>query len=192
MIAVLAGLAWAIPPEDATGWAEYASGEYRTECITWDGQPWCRAFGRSKAPIDVLGDLIEDRAAYPKVYGRVPKTEILDATTNVFRLCLDLPSIIGDRDEVVQAERDQQGDVRIYRWSSIVHPKGPEEPGYMRLKRASGEWRLTPKDGYTELRYTWQAEMQGHLPNWILHRIWAATGPEIMGETIVAAEKKGR
>lgn len=186
---LLAAAAWAVPPEGTAGWWEVSSGEYRTECVTWQDEPWCRAVGRTSAPLEKVAAFIEDRVSYPKHYSHVTLVEMLDAEKNIFRMALDLPAILGDRDEVLEATRADDGAARVYAWHSVVHPKAPEVPGYMRLHRAAGEWRLTPRaDGGTDLRYTWQGEMQGRLPQWALRRIWSATGPEIMGETIKAIQ----
>jgi hypothetical protein len=187
LLTVLVSLAWAVPPDGTPGWWEVASGEYRTECVTWDEQPWCRAFGTTSAPLEKIAAFIEDRVSYPKHYSHVPLVEMLDKDKNIFRMTIDLPAILGDRDEVLEATRADDGPTRVYAWRSVTHPKAPEMSGYTRLHRASGEWRLTPRaDGGTDLVYTWQAEMQGHLPQWALRRIWSATGPEIVGETIKA------
>ncbi len=190
MIVGLAWLAMAAPPDDSAVWTTYVDEPYRTECTRSAGEPWCRAFGTSTASLERLGKIIEDRVSYTKTYSRVPIAEVLDAEREIFRLAIDLPSPLTDRDEVLQASRADDGAARVYRWTSITHPNRPPQAGYLRLPRAAGEWRLTPRaDGGTDVRYSWQAEMLGSLPEWVLRRVWATTGPEIVRETITAAER---
>lgn len=176
---LLALLAHALPPSSTT-WTVIADDPVKVECATVSGATWCRAFGHVAKGVDPIARIIEDRANYPRYYSHVAKTDLLAA--DVLRVELDLPPIIGDRDWVIRTSRVDEGSTRYYRWVPV--PDGaPEVDGVLRLPQAAGEWQLTPDSAGTALRYTWQAEYGGHLPGWLLTRIRAETGMEMISNT---------
>lgn len=184
MITALFALAAAALPPDDAAWTRLADTPVPVECVTVGDLPWCRASGTSRAGVDRLAAVIEARDRYPDVYEGIGAVDVLDERT--FRLVLDLPAMLADRDSCVAAERLDRDGVRLYRWRSVVDPRCPEIDGVIRLRRAAGEWRLAPTPSGTELRYTWSAEMRGHLPTWVLHRIWAGTGLRVIRDTLAA------
>ena len=174
--------AFALPPANTT-WTRIADDPVSVECSTVSGATWCRATGHSSRSVAEISRIIEDRGNYPKYYAHVSHSETLPG--DLFHVQLDLPAIVGDRDWVVRTSRIDEGTIRYYRW--VPAPDSvPLSDGFTRLRGAEGEWRLTPDGTGTALRYTWQAEYEGGLPQWIQQRIRAATGAEMIGNTRTA------
>lgn len=181
---LLLPVALALPPESAA-WVLLDEAPYRVECARVGEATWCRGHARASVGVDALARVIEDRANYTRHYEHVARSEILGA--DVFRIELDLPPLIGDRDWVVRAWRAEEGASRLYRWIHTELPEAPPVEGVLRLGLAEGEWRLSPEAGGTSLRYTWQADFGGNLPGWILNRIRVDTAAEMLGGTIRSA-----
>jgi hypothetical protein len=151
-----------IPGDDAS-WETLLENPVRVECTTLEGEPWCRSSGLLRAPIDEVARALEDMRYNASAFKSIVRIDNLDATA--IRVVLDYPPPLDDRDYVSRYTSLREGEARIVRWTPVVHPDAPVEPGIVRLPRFAGEWRLLPCEGGTLVRYTWQAEIAGSFPS---------------------------
>lgn len=175
-----------LPPED-TAWEEVQAAP-RVECATVSERLWCRAFGDTKASVDDVAAVIEDRAAYPSHYPHVAEVKAYDDAVHYTRI--GMPSPFADRDQVFRAERVDVADARVYRWEAVTRADAPEIPGVVRLTDAAGEWRIEATAAGASLRYTWCAEMGGSFPGWAQWRAALLHADEMLGGTVRAAEAR--
>ena len=189
MFSLLLTLTAAALPGDSAPWTTLSEGPIRVACAQDGGTTWCRAWGDADAAPEIVGQVIEDRAHYADFYTHIGRTRVLADGT--FQMVIDYPSIIDDRDMVVRPTRLPDRQALVYQWTSVVHPELPEEDGVVRLAGAAGEWRVEPRlGGGSVLRYTWNADLGGSLPSWILERIRVGTGEETLTETAREAERR--
>jgi hypothetical protein len=166
-------------PSQLSGFSTLQSSPVWVGCTTAEGSSWCRSVATVAAPVDRLEGILRDFAHYPQVFLRVKRATVVDA--NVVRILLDMPSPLSDRDYVARFTRSTDGSDVVFRWAAVEHPSAPEVPEAVRLKRAAGEWRLTPQDdGSTRVTYTWNGEMDGDFPAWALSRAHQTQGNEVL------------
>jgi hypothetical protein len=179
-----AAAAWPDAPGTAD-WPVVARTPVLVECITADGLPWCRASTTIASPLGAVRAAILDFDAYPRMFAHIPEVRSLDVDTKYLRL--DLPAPLSDRDYTVrfQHEADSAAHFRVT-WRAVEHPAAPPVEDIVRLERAAGSWDLSLVPGGTRLVYTWEAELQGALADWIVARARATTGEEVVGGVVGA------
>ena len=123
--------------------------------------------------------IIEDKVNYPQIFKRIETTNLI--TEEIVYISLEMPFPFYDRDFVVKYIQIKEDSDFIYRFYSVVNDEAPLYSDYVRLIRATGEWRLKPLDSkHTEITYTWNGELLGDFPNWALTRAWKQQGLEVI------------
>ena len=150
--------------------------------IGWknDGKiDWCRTKSVLNAPMIKVRQIIEDKVNYPQIFKRIETTKLI--TEEIVYISLEMPFPFSDRDYVVKYIQIKEDSDFIYRFYSVVNNEVPLYSDYVRLIRATGEWRLKPLDSkHTEIIYTWNGELLGDFPNWALTRAWKQQGLEVI------------
>lgn len=101
----------------------------------------------------------------------------LSSTSLVCHYTVDMPWPIDNRDVVLNLSLETDNDKGI----SIVHLEEnlsdyAEVPGYIRMKRARGYWKLTSNGDYTDVIYQFHADPGGSLPTSVIN-MFIVDGP---------------
>lgn len=148
--------------------------EPRIACTQVADEPWCRAVGTLAVPIERVATVLEDMPKYADRFPRVVSIRQLDDDT--LHVVLDYPVGLSDRDYVAKFTRLTEGDARLWRFVSVTHKDAPPADGVVRLPRMAGEWRLEPAGAGTKVTYTWEAEILGSFPSFLLDRARTTAG----------------
>lgn len=177
-------VAFALPGSDAA-WEILAAGDPQIECTTADGEPWCRSTSLVALPIEKVADALEHMAAYQDRFDSILRIDTLEPDT--YRIVLDYPFPLSDRDYVARYTRTTDGEARVYRWEPVAHPNAPAEDGIVRLPKMAGEWRLVSQGGATRVTYLWHAEIAGSFPDAGLSTARKTAGKEAIKDIRKAA-----
>ena len=158
------GVVVASPPGDDATWKELRNDEVRVECTEVGEEPWCRSHGTVAAPIDTVAGTLENMASHQDKFEAVRSIRTLEPGT--LHITLDYPGLLSDRDYVARYTPATEGDVRVYRWSPVVHQAAPPVDGVVRLAKFGGAWRLEPAGANTRVTYLWHADVGGGIPTW--------------------------
>lgn len=169
--------AGAVPGDDAA-WTVIGTSPVTVECTRVDGKPWCRSFGRIHAPIDQVAAALREMPKRPDLFSSVLSIDVL--APNIIHVVLDYPAPLADRDYVARYSFSEDGDARIYRWEPVVRADAPPSDERVRLPHFTGEWRLEPRGDETWVRYTWEAEIGGSLPEFAYKIAWRRAGYEAL------------
>ena len=154
-----------------------------------DDLPWCRSIAILPYAVSEIVPIVGNFNIYSSVFSRIITSKIIDPKQNIVYLKIDMP-IFNDRDYIVQYDSFNDNEDVVYQWYSIKHKGVPEYDDIVRLKRASGEWRLTPiNDNTTKVSYTWNGELLGNFPDFYLTTAWGTQGIEIIDWLQEALEK---
>ena len=154
-----------------------------------DDLPWCRSIAILPYSVSEIIPIVGNFNIYSSVFSRIITSKIIDPKQNIVYLKIDMP-IFNDRDYIVQYNSFNDNDDVVYQWYSIKNNGVPEYDNIVRLKRASGEWRLTPiNDNTTRVSYTWNGELLGNFPSFYLTTAWGTQGIEIIDWLQEALEK---
>lgn len=119
-------------------------------------------------PAAVLA-VLEDVDRYPDWYARCRSARSVERHPpdwRIVRMEIDLPFPASDRDAVVRVDRDQEGETLVLRISTAADAV-PEVPGFVRMPRVEGGWRLEPVPGGTRVVYEQLNDPGGRLPAWL-------------------------
>ena len=175
---LLFSAAFALPPESGVSWDVLSTSPVKVECATIDGAPWCRSFGTVTAPVDGVVGALQGMRSNADKFESVVKIDIISDDT--LRVVLDYPQPLSDRDYVARYSYASAGTVHRFTWVPVPSA-APIEEGVVRLPDFAGEWRLEPTaDGHTQVRYTWQAAINGSFPSWGYSTAWKKAGYEAL------------
>lgn len=145
-----------------------------------DDLPWVRSVTELPYSIDKITPIIGDFEIYSNIFLRIIESKVIDSDNNIVYLKIDMP-IFNDRDYIVKYKSFEDNNDVIFEWYSIIDEEVPEYDNIIRLKRAAGQWRLTPKStDVTLISYTWNGELLGNFPNFYLTTAWEKQGTEIL------------
>ncbi len=145
-----------------------------------DDLPWVRSVAELPYSIEKITPLIGNFEIYSNIFLRIIESKVIDSTNNIVYLKIDMP-IFNDRDYIVKYKSYEDNTDVIFEWYSIIDEEVPEYDNIVRLKRAAGQWRLTPKSNdVTLISYTWNGELLGNFPNFYLTTAWETQGKEII------------
>ena len=165
MVTLYAAVALAMPSADAT-WEPLQDKPVPIECTTQGDATWCRSTGVLAAPVDAVTNSLKDMRNNASKFESIVQIDVL--SDDAIRVVLDFPALLSDRDYVAKYTMREEGDARIFAWSSVAHPDAPPVDGIVRLPRFAGEWRLEPQGEGTKVTYLWHAEIAGSFPGWAL------------------------
>jgi len=140
---------------------------------------WCFSMSTFNTKMDDLLDIIEDVDNYYKTFDSIRQSTRDE--NDIVHIMVDYPMPLSDRDYVVKFDKILEPYEIIYRFHSSTPFIVPENENYIRLNNAAGEWRLRDmNNGKILVTYTWNGELKGSAPMWILKRAWIRQGNEIM------------
>ena len=167
-----------IPRIDYNEWISLQKGDISIAYIEED-YTWCLSMSTFNNDIKDLLYIIEDVENYHKTFD-----SIVNSTrdkNDIVHIMVDYPIPLSDRDYVVKFNKILNPQEIIYRFHSAAPFIVPEDENYIRLNNAAGEWRLKDmNNGKTLVSYTWNGELKGSAPMWILKKAWIRQGNEIM------------
>ena len=115
------------------------------------------------------------------LFGLIFNQEYLGNENDIVHIMVDYPMPLSDRDYVVKFDKILETHEIIYRFHSNINSNIPQNDNYIRLNNAAGEWRLKDmNNGEILVTYTWNGELKGSAPMWILKRAWIRQGNEVM------------
>ena len=177
-----------IPTIDYNEWISLQKGDISI-AYTEKDYTWCFSMGTFNAKMEDLLDIIEDVENYDKIFDSIRKSSRDE--NDIVHIMVDYPMPLSDRDYVVKFHKISKNHEIIYRFHSsgfgeVQLPQQslfniPENKNYIRLNNAAGEWRLKDmNNGEILVTYTWNGELKGSVPMWILKKSWIRQGNEIM------------
>jgi len=168
-----------LPPGDLENWEILHDEKIWVGWKHSEGIDWCRSKSILEAPISDIRKIVEDKGNYPKIIKSIESTQII--SDEIVYIVVDMPFPFASRDYVVKYIKEQVGDDFIYSYYAVIHPDAPSNNNYVRLIRSSGEWRLRSVDStHTAFTYTWNGELLGNFPDWVLPRAWKEQGIEVI------------
>ena len=169
-----------LPKSGKEGWSVLKDKDIWVGYTYNNDLPWVRAISLLPHSTDEINPVVGNFDVYDKIFERIIISDVIDSTKNIVYLKIDMP-IFNHRDYIVQYSSSNDEDDLLYQWYSITHEKVPEYDNIVRLKRASGEWRLTPISSTSTLvSYTWNGELLGNFPDFYLTTAWETQGSEII------------
>ncbi len=175
---LLVAAAAAIPP-DLGNWQILQEGDVQVAHTTANGLPWARCVTVLPGSMAQLVNLLKDFRGYPSFMDRISETRVYDE--NIVHLILDMPFPLASRDYVVEYTRGQDGNVVVFDFVAVDHPRATAVEGSVRLPRAEGQWRLEAiSASKTRVTYIWNGELLGDFPDWALTKAWVTQGEEVM------------
>ena len=169
-----------LPPSGQDNWVTIENDDIWVGYQYSDDLPWCRSISIVPYSVSEIVPIVGDFNIYSSVFSRIITSKIIDSKKNIVYLKIDMP-IFNDRDYIVQYASFNDNQDTVYQWYSIKHDDVPEYDDIVRLKRASGEWRLTPiNENETKVSYTWNGELLGNFPGFYLTTAWGTQGIEII------------
>ena len=111
----------------------------------------------------------------------------VSSTSLIARYSVDLPWPADNRDIVLDLdlETDNTNGISIIRLKENLN-EVPEDPDYIRMKKASGYWKLTTNGASTDIIYQFHADPGGRLPTSLIN-FFIVDGPY---DAIQALRKK--
>ena len=167
-----------IPTIDYNAWVSLQKGDISIAYIEKE-YTWCSSMSTFNTKMDDLLNIIEDVENYYKTFDSI--VESSRDKNDIVHIKVDYPMPLSDRDYVVKFDKILKPHEIIYRFHSATPFIIPEDQNYIRLNNAAGEWRLKDmNNGQISVTYTWNGELKGSAPMWILRRAWIRQGNEIM------------
>ena len=167
-----------IPTIDYNKWVSLQKGDISI-AYTEKDYTWCFSMSTFNTGMEDLLDIIEDVENYYKTFDSIVKSS--RNKNDIVHIMVDYPIPLSDRDYVVKFDKIIEDHEIIYRFHSATPFIIPENENYIRLNNAAGEWRLRDmNNGKILVTYTWNGELKGNAPMWILKRAWIRQGNEIM------------
>ncbi|WP_226911307.1 START domain-containing protein [Gallaecimonas mangrovi] len=131
----------------------------------------CQAVTRLSAFVAVMNDL----PAIPKWMAFVSSVVQLDkpsSTQDIVATQFDLPWPAKNRDMITLSTWHQDPDLTLHLTFTDQGGDYPLAPGFIRMKKVSGEWTLTPQSqGMTQIQYVGSADAGGWLPHWLVNHL---------------------
>ena len=147
--------------------------------FNFKGIDWARSESLLPYPIEKVQTIIENTANYPNVFKRL--TEVYNYGDDIVHIVLDMPFPISNRDYIVKYETQTIKDGIRFQFFANNYSEAKDIKGCIRLINAAGEWNLVAIDGSTLLTYTWNGELRGDFPDFMLEKAWQKQGTEIIG-----------
>ena len=167
-----------IPTLDYNEWISLQKGEISI-AYTEKNYTWCLSMNTFDNKMEDLLNIIEDVENYHQIFDSIVKST--RDKNDIVHIMVDYPIPLSDRDYVVKFDKILKPQEIIYRFHSATNFIIPEDENYIRLNNAAGEWRLKDmSNGKTLVSYTWNGELKGSAPMWILKKAWIRQGNEIM------------
>ena len=167
-----------IPTIDYNAWVSLQKGDISI-AYTEQDYTWCFSMSAFTTKMEDLLNIIEDVENYYKTFDSI--VESSRDKNDIVHIMVDYPMPLSDRDYVVKFDKILEPHEIIYRFHSAAPFIIPEDQNYIRLNNAAGEWRLKDmNNGQILVTYTWNGELKGSAPMWILRRAWIRQGNEIM------------
>jgi hypothetical protein len=167
-----------IPTVDYNQWIPLQKGDISV-AYTEKEYTWCFSMSTFSTNMEDLLKIIEDVENYDKIFDSIRKSTRDE--NDIVHIMVDYPMPLSDRDYVVKFYKILETHEIIYRFHSTINLNIPENKDYIRLNNAAGEWRLRDmNNGEILVTYTWNGELKGSAPMWILKRSWIRQGNEIM------------
>ena len=167
-----------IPTLDYNEWISLQKGDISI-AYTEKDYTWCFSMSIFDNKMEDLLNIIEDVENYHQIFDSIVKST--RDKNDIVHIMVDYPIPLSDRDYVVKFDKISKPQEIIYRFHSATNFIIPEYENYIRLNNAAGEWRLKDmNNGKTLVSYTWNGELKGSAPMWILKKAWIRQGNEIM------------
>ncbi len=167
-----------------SGWQVLRDDEVWIGCTWAAGEPWCRAVGRVDAPVDAVVEQLTDFERYAEVFERIEAVTVLD--DDVVQMTLQMPFPLAPRAHAARFEVEAMAGVVAVDWQPVEHQN---DTGAVWLPRYAGAWELVPAGEGTEVHFTWQAELEGDVPDWVLPRAHMRTGSDAMAQLAAALQR---
>jgi len=161
-------------------WTVLKEGDTWVGCSRQPEITWCRSVATIPGSQAKLSALLHSFETYPITFKRVYKTKVL--APNIVHVLLDMPFPFKYRDYIAQFVETQEGEDLVFTFNAVEHAAAatPDKDS-VRLPRAAGRWRLTPKGANeTKVTYTWNGELLGKIPSFGLQEAWSTQGVEVM------------
>tara|TARA_Y100000590_G_C15546352_1_gene949139 strand:+ start:238 stop:819 length:582 start_codon:yes stop_codon:yes gene_type:complete len=167
-----------IPTLDYNEWISLQKGDISI-AYTEKDYTWCFSMSIFDNKMEDLLNIIEDVENYHQIFDSIVKST--RDKNDIVHIMVDYPIPLSDRDYVVKFDKISKPQEIIYRFHSATNFVIPEDKNYIRLNNAAGEWRLKDMNNdKTLVSYTWNGELKGSAPMWILKKAWIRQGNEIM------------
>lgn len=178
MIFLALGLAYANDLPVIKGWTALETESPSVHCAA-DGRPWCVSEMQVTCDVTKIERFLSDFSQYPKTFPRVISANELEP--NMVHVQIDMPFPLYPRDYIAHFRRESIENGVYFWWTSVVHPKAPEREDTVRLPNSAGSWTVTRAgEGYSRIRYFWNAEIGVDIPDWALPRARRTQGQEVM------------
>ncbi|HRG88931.1 MAG TPA: START domain-containing protein [Chitinophagales bacterium] len=115
-------------------------------------------------------ELLTDFNNYSSWYPRCSKSRILARLSEnemIIQLHFNAPWPVKDRDCILRVKtvRDANGTITIYQTSEPKYVR--EEADVVRIQQIQAIWKLTPKNGGTEVLNEYASNPGGNIPDWM-------------------------
>ena len=115
-------------------------------------------------------ELLTDFNNYSSWYPRCSKSRILarlNENEMIIQLHFNAPWPVKDRDCILRVKtvRDANGTITIYQTSEPKYVR--EEADVVRIQQIQAIWKLTPKNGGTEVLNEYASNPGGNIPDWM-------------------------
>lgn len=115
-------------------------------------------------------ELLTDFNNYSSWYPRCSKSRILarlNENEMIVQLHFNAPWPVKDRDCILRVKtvRDANGTITIYQTSEPKYVR--EETDVVRIQQIQATWKLTPKNGGTEVLNEYASNPGGNIPDWL-------------------------
>lgn len=133
-----------------------------------------------KGNLNLLISLLENVDEYPKWQANITSAKIIkrvDSKTNYIYYYSDLPWPIEDRDIVLKSVKSTLKNGAVLFTLSSSPSSYPPKENFIRIKKAKGIWRFTPKEnGFIEIIYQSYGDPSGNIPEWLIN-LFVVEGP---------------
>ena len=139
-----------------------------------------KAYATIKADRLAIARVLTRVGDYQNWMPNVEKSRMIkqvNSTSLIVHYTVDMPWPIDNRDIVLDLSltTDNENGVSIVKMKANLSAY-EEIPGYIRMKKASGYWKLTSNGDYTDIVYQFHAEPGGSLPTSVIN-MFIVDGP---------------
>ena len=167
-----------IPPIDFNKWEVLQDNNIWIGYSDYNDFPWVRSKTIIDYNINKIANILKNQSNYKNIFDRVIISEVIN---DVVYIVLDMPFPIAHRDYSIRYNEYETDKEKIYQFHSVQYEHFPLIKNYVRLLRATGEWRLKYiNDSKTEVVYSWNGELLGDFPDWALTNDWKKQGDEVL------------
>ena len=168
-----------IPDQNYDKWITLNNDDIWVGWTTYNSTEWCWAKFTLPNSANEISTIIENKINYPKVFKRVESVDIIN--DKLVHIILDMPFPFYGRDYIVSYDQFKEKNNLLYRFKALENSTFPPHRDYVRLINAAGEWHLKPINANsTEVTYSWNGELLGDFPDYLLTRAWKTQGVEVL------------